>query len=108
MGQKQLAIFMLNRKIIIATFSLAVPFLPLRVLSQDTLFQNWRENTARSGYVGFAVEDEIGFFQEVAKLDLDRTKECFSQAVEKETAFISDSTPTTEDRRVIITNITKD
>ena len=90
---------MFDKKTIAVIFSLAIPFLPSKVLAQDT---------PRQDYTGFAIENEEGVFQEVKTLVLDNTKECLDKASGKEIAFISDRIPAAEDRRVIITNVTKD
>ena len=88
------------KKTVITTLSLAISFLPLKVLAQDI--------STQQSYVGFAVEDNDGIFQEVEKLTLNDTRECINKVSGKKIAFISDRTPAAEDRRVIITNVTKD
>ena len=99
---------MFKNKFLTATIGLAISFFPLSALTQDTLAQNSLPNDSSKNYVGFAVEDDDGNFQIVSKLNLANTQNCPDKAPkQQEVAFISDNTPTAGDRRVIITNITK-
>ena len=94
-------------KFFTATIGLAISFFPLSALTQDTLAQDSLPNDSSKNYVGFAVEDDDGNFQIVSKLNLENTQNCPDKAPKQEVAFISDNIPTAGERRVIITNVTK-
>ena len=97
------------KKVITAIFNIAAASFTVVVLSTSVQSQNSSENTAQKGYAGFAIEDDEGFFQPIDELSITQityTGECPGYKYESEDiVFISDNTPTSPDRRVIITNV---
>ena len=88
------------RKTTLAFISTAVALFPVAALSQDT--QNVLKNSPQDNYTGFAIEGENEAFQPVDKLTF---SSCDSKDSRK-VVFVSDSIPSTKERRVIITNVT--
>ena len=75
------------------------------VLAQNSASESLVTDTSQTSYAGFAVEEDK-YFQAAQGLVLEATKDCIEKAPGKKVVFISDKTPTADNRRVIITNIT--